>query len=111
MKKQNPLNLLPAEILAKLQENQERPVPLLDEMTPEEVVECCRQMLTWLDEAGPRTIKYLRRRAYQAQSNNLDEKMVEDVWWHRFFQANFAHLRQHATAIPTSSQQGWRDFR
>ncbi|HZU02235.1 MAG TPA: hypothetical protein VFA10_21380 [Ktedonobacteraceae bacterium] len=98
MKKQKSSNSLPAEILAKIQEYQERPVPLLDEMTPEEVISCCRQMLVWLDEAGPRTVRYLRRRALQGQSNNLDQNMVEDVWWHRFFQGNFTRLlQQHTT--------------
>lgn len=104
MKKQKMSNPLPAEILAKIQEYQERPVPLLDEMTPEEVIACCHQMLTWLDEAGPRTVKYLRRRAYQVQSNDLDAKMVEDVWWHRFLQANFTRLQQHPTNTTTSPQ-------
>jgi hypothetical protein len=99
MKKQRSSNSLPAEILAKIQEYQERPVPLLDEMTPEEVITCCRQMLVWLDEAGPRTAKYLRRRAQQEQSNDLDQNMVEDVWWHRFLQVNFSRLlQQHTTA-------------
>jgi hypothetical protein len=97
MKKQNPSNPLPAEILAKIQEYQEQPVPLLDEMSPEEVIACCHQMLTWLDEAGPRTVRYLRRRASQSQSNDLDAKMVEDVWWHRFLRANFTRLQQHPT--------------
>lgn len=95
MKKQKTSNPLPAEILAKIQEYQGRPVPLLHEMTPEEVIECCHQMLRWLDEAGPRTVRYLRRRARQEQSKDLDQHMVEDVWWHRFLQANFFHLQQH----------------
>lgn len=97
MKKQKPSNPLSAEILAKIQEYQERPVPLLEGMAPEEVLECRRQICVWLDEAGPRTVKYLRRRAYQAQSNDLDEKMLEDVWWHRFFQANFTCRQKHTT--------------
>ena len=81
-----------AAVLAKIASYQERPVPLLDEMTAEEQAIYYDQILVWLSQARPRTTSYLTRRARAQISGELDVEMADDIWWFRFFEANFTHL-------------------
>ncbi|GCE32118.1 hypothetical protein KDA_76020 [Dictyobacter alpinus] len=82
-------NAYAAEVLAKIAAYQSYHVPLLDEMTAEDYT----QFLAWLNQAKPRTIKYLTRRAHTQISNELDVEMAEDIRWFRFLEVNFAHLQ------------------
>lgn len=87
-------NPLAAVILERIAEYESRQVPLFDEMSPEELEQTMREIEIWFQQARKRTTRYLSRRAHRQQSNDLDEEMVEDVWWLRFLAVNVARYQQ-----------------
>jgi hypothetical protein len=68
--------------------------PLLEELEPADLVALLDDLLAWLEEVEPRTRRYLSRRARQGRSRDLDEQMVQDLWWYRLLRANVTCLRE-----------------